>query len=338
MSNAEQRVVVTGASGFVARHCVQQLLQSGYQVRGTLRSLSKEANLRAALNLDDEANARLSFATTDLLRDEGWSQAMAGATFVLHVASPFPPGPPKSVDDLVKPAKEGTLRVLRAASEAGVKRVVVTSSVAAIFAGHHQRQGRTFTEDDWSDLSANIGAYETSKTLAEQAAWDFVTQLPQDATMELVTINPVFVLGPSLGAVDSTSSEVVAKLLRRDVPGVPRLHTPVVDVRDVARGHLLAMTTPSAAGKRYILSGEEPWFGDIAAMLKEEGYRVPTWVLPNWLVRIVALVDGTVKLVVPELGKSTHYSSDRARQELGWASRPLRETVVDSAVDVSARL
>jgi dihydroflavonol-4-reductase len=334
---SEQLVVVTGATGFIALHCVRELLQAGYRVRGTMRSLVKEPGVRKALAVDAEAGARLAFVEADLDQDAGWSAAMEGATFVLHVASPLPPGPPKHVDDLVRPARDGTLRVLRAARDAGVRRVVMTSSVAAVSSGHAQYDGRPFTEEDWSNLDGAVPPYETSKTKAERAAWEFMQELGDESSMDLVAVNPSFVLGPSLLGADNTSNEVVAKLIRREVPGCPSLMVPAVDVRDVARAQVLAMTTPDAAGKRFILSGEELWYLDIARMLKEAGYEVTTRKIPSWFVRIVALFDPTVRLAVPMLGKPVRYSTKRARSVLGWSTRPFKETLLDTAADVRAR-
>jgi dihydroflavonol-4-reductase len=336
MANSDHLVTVTGATGFIALHCVQQLLQAGYRVRGTLRSLGKDAAVRKALDLDEEAGQRLSFVEADLMSDAGWPAAVEGATYVLHVASPLPIAPPKHVDDLVRPAREGTLRVLRASLDAGVRRVVVTSSVAAILYGHDD-YSRTFTEEDWSNLDGKVPPYETSKTKAERAAWEFMEGLPEGSTMELVTVNPSFVLGPSLLGVDNTSNEVVGKLLRKEVPGVPRLRCGIVDVRDVAAAQVLAMTTPEAAGKRFILNGDEAWYAEVAKMLKEADYDVPTRELPNWLLRLVGLFDPAVRLILPIVGKPLRLSSDRARDVLGWSTRPMKETVLDAAADARAR-
>src|SRR5262245_37659526 len=190
-------VTVTGASGFIALHCVRELLERGYRVRGTIRSLDKEAGVRAALGALGKSE-RLSFAAADLNADAGWDAALTGATYVLHVASPLPKKAPKDPDELIRPAREGALRVLGAASRAGVKRVVLTSSMAAVMSGHEHTEERTFDEDDWSNLQGPMGAYERSKTLAESAAWEFVRGLPAERSLELVAVNPSYVLGPSL--------------------------------------------------------------------------------------------------------------------------------------------
>ena len=321
-------VVVTGASGFIALHCVRELLEQGYRVRGTVRSLGSEAALRRAL-LPLEPGERLSFAQAELLSDAGWSEALAGARYVLHVASPVPKARPKDDDELVRPARDGALRVLRAARVAGVARVVMTSSMAAIGSGRVHDGKHVFDERDWSDLGRPMGAYEKSKTLAEQAAWEFARG--EGRGLELVTINPTYVLGPSLTKAENASNEIVGKLVRREVPGLPRLQFPLVDVRDVAKAHVLAMTAPAAAGERFIVTSETVWYADIAATLKAEGFRVTTRVIPDFVTRFVALFDPTLRLISPRLGRRSLISNEKAKRELGWSGRGMREMVLDTA-------
>jgi dihydroflavonol-4-reductase len=338
MSNHEPSntvVTVTGASGFIALHCVRELLERGYRVRGTVRDLASETSLRQAL-LPFEAGDRLSFVAAELLSDAGWAEAMHGARYVLHVASPVPNAPPKDEQELIRPAREGALRVLRAAREAGVSRVVLTSSVAAVLSGRVRDRGHVFDEKDWSDLDRPMGAYDRSKTLAEKAAWDFVRE-PAAHTLELVALNPVFVLGPSLRGTDNTSNEIVGKLMRREVPGVPRVQFGLVDVRDVARAHVLAMTTKNAAGERFILGSDTAWMKQIADVLAEAGYKVPTRELPNFLVRLVALFDPTVRLIVDVLGMPFLTSSEKAQSVLGWSGRSMKEMVLDTARGIAAK-
>jgi dihydroflavonol-4-reductase len=331
-------VTVTGASGFIALHCVRELLRDGYRVRGTLRSLDKEPAIRAALALDDVAEARLSFVAANLLEDDGWPAAVAGARYVLHVASPVPAAAPEHEDDLLRPAREGTLRVLRASQAAGVSRVVITSSLYAIVHCDKRARGELLDESDWSDLDRSLPAYDKSKTVAERAAWTFIEGLSGDRPMELVVVNPGYVLGPSLLGADNTSNELVRKLLYREVPGVPRLHLPIVDVRDVAVAEVAALRAPDAAGKRFILASEDCWYTALAELIKAEGYKVPTWQLPNWLIRIVGLFDPTVALVVPDLGKLMMVSSEQARTLLDWHPRPIRESIVDTARAIASRM
>jgi nucleoside-diphosphate-sugar epimerase len=308
-----ERVLVTGASGYIARHVVAELRSHGYLVRGTAR--------RPVDGLDD-------VVTADLSHDEGWAAAVEGCDHVVHVASPLPDGTPKSDDELVRPAVDGTLRVLRAAAAAGVKRVVMTSSVAAVGSGH--TDGAVRTEDDWSIVDRSP-AYEKSKTLAERAAWDFA----RESDVELVAVNPGLVLGPLLAPAIGTSVQALYQLLVRKVPASPKIGFAVVDVRDVAAAHRLAMESPIAAGNRYIVAGEHVWMREMAAMLAEEfnprGYRVPTGEMPTWALRLLAPFDKTIRLALGFVGRRELVSADKARRELGWTMRPVRDTVVDTA-------
>jgi nucleoside-diphosphate-sugar epimerase len=308
-----ERVLVTGASGFIARHVVAELRSHGYAVRGTAR--------RPVDGLHD-------VVTADLTRDDGWAEAVDGCSAVLHVASPFPEGVPKSDDELVRPAVDGTLRVLRAAADAGVRRVVMTSSIAAIASGHTDEALRT--EADWSDVDRSP-AYQKSKTLAERAAWEFA----RESGIELVAVNPGMVLGPLQAPTVGTSVQVVHRLMTRDLPAAPKIGFAVVDVRDVAVAHRLALETPGAAGNRYILAGDHVWMRDMAAMLAAEfnprGYRVPTGTMPTWLLRVVARFDPSVRLALDFVGRRELVSADKARRELGWTMRPVRESILDTA-------
>ena len=307
------RVLVTGASGFIARHVVAELRGRGYRVRGTAR--------RDVDGVDELVRA-------DLGADAGWAEAVDGCDYVMHVASPFPAGVPTSDDELIRPAVDGTLRVLRAAADAGVRRVVVTSSIAAIVSGYRDAVVRA--EGDWSDVERSP-AYAKSKTLAERAAWDFA----RESGLELVVVNPGMVLGPLLSTGISTSVDVVRRLLVRDVPGSPKIGFSLVDVRDVAVGHRLAMETATAAGQRYVLAGDFMWLREIAAVLAEEfgprGYRVPTGSMPTWLLRVVSRFDPSVRQALDFVGRTELVTSDKARRELGWSMRPVRDTIVDTA-------
>ena len=329
-------VTVTGASGFIAVHCVRALLERGYRVRGTLRRLGTQSAVRAAL-APLEPGDRLSFVEADLSDDSGWNTAMAGATYALHVASPVPKRAPRDPDEIIRPAREGVLRALSAASKAGVVRLVMTSSVAAVMSGRDREPARTFDENDWSDLGQRMGAYERSKTLAEQAAWNFVRAASPQRGLELVTMNPVFVLGPSLLGTDNASNEIVAKLLRREVPGVPHLQLGLVDVRDVAIAHVLAMTVPEAAGERFILYSETRRMQEVAEVLAAAGYKVPTRSLPNFLVRLVSLFDPTVRLIIDDLDKPFLTTSSKAQRLLGWSARSMEAMVLDTAASISKR-
>ena len=338
MSNQDRGlVVVTGATGFIAQHCIAQLLDQGYHVRGTLRDLSKAEALAELFRGQLQGQDRLSFVQADLLKDDGWEQSMSGARFLLHTASPVPVVPPQDENELVRPALDGTLRVLRAAANAHIEKVVLTSSVAAILSGTARTPQARFNEDDWSDLDGDIQAYAKSKTLAERAAWDFQAQLPADQRFALVTINPVYVLGPSIDGHPNASNEIVRKLLDREVPGLPRLFFPTVDVRDVAAAHLLALQTPDVDGQRFIVNAHDVWYADIAGILAGAGHAVPRLRIPDWLVHVVSWFDPTVRLVIKDIGWDFYPSSQRARQVLGWTTRELSETVLDTADSILAR-
>ena len=324
-----ESVLVTGGSGFIGSYCILDLLRAGYRVRTTVRSPDREATVRELLGA--ESAEALSFVTADLMADAGWGEAVAGCDFVLHVASPFPLGPPKHEDDLIVPAREGALRVLAAARDANVKRVVMTSSFAAIGYGVPPRD-QPFTEEDWSNPDGDgVSAYAKSKTLAERAAWDFIAG--EGSGLELAVVNPVGVMGPVLGADFSTSIQLVKRLLDGAMPGLPRVAFGIVDVRDVADLHVRAMADPAGAGERFLaVAGEFMTVPEIAAVLRErmgdDAKKVPTRVLPDWLVRLVSRFDSSVKQIVPELGKVKQASNAKAKRVLGWAPRSNDEALV----------
>ena len=327
------RVLVTGGSGFIGGHCILQLIAAGHEVRTTVRDLKREPEARAAL---EKAGAkgleRLSFAAADLERDAGWAEAAAGCEFVLHVASPFPLGVPKDENELIVPAREGTLRVLKAARAAGVKRVILTSSFAAIGYGHPP-QAAAFDETSWTDVNGpGVSTYVKSKTLAERAAWDFVER---EGGIELSVVNPVGVFGPVLGPDLSTSVAFIQRMLNGGAPALPKLSFGVVDVRDVADLHLRAMTDPRAKGERFLaLSGDFMTLREMAETLRARlgaaASRVSTRELPDWLVRILALADPTVRQIVPELGKRKDATSAKARRLLGWGPRSREDAIAAS--------
>jgi nucleoside-diphosphate-sugar epimerase len=324
-------VLVTGGSGFIGSHSILQLMVAGHNVRTTVRSLKREADVRAMLKEGGATSAdRLSFFAADLLNDVGWQEAADGCEYVLHVASPLPPSVPKHEDELIVPARDGALRVLRAARAAGVKRVVLTSSFAAIGYGHKERS-TPFTEADWTDLSGgDVAAYAKSKTLAERAAWEFIAR--EGGNLELSVVNPVGVFGPVLGPDYSTSILLVQRLMDGAMPGVPRLYFGAVDVRDVVDLHLRAMTHPAAEGERFLaVSGDFLSMRDIANILRRRmgpaARRVPSRQLPDWLVRLAALRDPAIKLILPELGKKKNATNEKARRLLGWTPRSNEDAI-----------
>ncbi len=325
-------VLVTGGSGFLAGHCILALLNAGHDVRATLRSPDREAGLREALrSAGVEANARLQVAIADLMGDEGWDAAVSGCTYVLHVASPLAAAAPKNEDELIRPALEGTLRVLRAAHRAGVKRVVLTSSFASI--GYGRMLKRPYDERDWTDPAApGLAAYPKSKTLAEKAAWDFVDREGQG--LELSVVNPVGIFGPLLGPDLSASILLVKTMLEGRLWALPRLMFGVVDVRDVADLQLRAMVDPAAAGERFLaVAGDFLTMQAIAQALKdglgEKAARVSTRLLPDWLVRLAARFSATARqAATPELGRVKNARSAKAQAMLGWQPRPPEAALV----------
>ena len=327
-------VLVTGGSGFIGAHVILQLLAAGHQVRTTVRSLARETDVRAALAAGGaEPGDRLSFFTADLLSDDGWTAAVDGCEYVMHVASPLPVHAPKDEDELIIPAREGTLRVLRAARDAHVRRVVVTSSFGAVGYGHRQR-ARPFDETDWTDVeAANVQPYIKSKTLAERAAWAFIAT--EGGDLELAVVNPVAVLGPPLIADLSASVLLIRGLLQGRVPAIPKVAFGVVDVRDVADLHLRAMTHPAAKGERFIAVAEFLSLAAIAAVLRARmgsaAAKVPRRQVPDWVVRMAALWSPAARAAVPQLGVRRRATSEKARRVLGWAPRPAEEAIVATA-------
>jgi nucleoside-diphosphate-sugar epimerase len=318
-------ILVTGGSGFIAGHCLLQLAEAGHTLRTTVRSAGREAELRETLG---KAGAvlgdRLMVCVANLTADAGWREAVRGCDLVLHVASPFPPVAPRSEDELIVPARDGALRVLRAARDAGARRVVLTSSFAAIGYGQ-PNDDRTYSESDWTDLSGSgLTAYVKSKTIAERAAWDFIAK--EGGGLELAVVNPVAVYGPLLGKNLSTSVILVKRLLEGAMPGCPKLYFGVVDVRDVADLHIRAMADPRAGGERFLaIAGDCMSVRDMSlalrARLGDAARRAPTREVPNWLVRLTALRDPMARSITPMLGKIKNASNAKARSLLDWAPR-----------------
>jgi dihydroflavonol-4-reductase len=323
-------VLVSGGSGYIAGYLIRQLAAEGWIVHSTLRSRAKEDAVRKLLAVD---NSRLKFFVADLNRDDGWADAMSGCSHVAHVASPFPGKAARDDNELIVPARDGALRALRAAKQAGVTRFVMTSSVAAIAYGRPKGE-YTFTEADWTDVShPETSAYVKSKTIAERAARDWVAA--EGGGIEYCSVNPSAVLGPVWNDDFSTSIQAVKKLLQGSLPGCPDFGFGIVDVRDVADLHVRALNAPGMAGERFIASGPFLKMIDIAHVLKErlgaEASRVPTRRLPDFLVRFSALFDPVVKQVVGELGKVRHMDASHAKAVLGWRTRAPEDSIFDTA-------
>lgn len=339
-------VLVTGGSGFVASHVIVQLLEAGHTVRTTVRTRDREVEVRGMLDgvevegpgggrvdVGDLARERLTFFVADLTRDEGWAEAASGCEYVMHVASPMPPTAPKHEDELVVPARDGVLRVLRASRDAKVRRVVLTSTCGAIYYGHPLRDA-AFDETSFTNIDGGeMSAYVKSKALAERAAWDFMAK--EGGELELTVVNPAGIFGPALGRDYAASLDLVKRLMN-GMPGCPQLYFGVVDVRDVADLHLRAMTAKEANGERFIaVAGEAMSMLDVAHVLRarlgDAAKKVPTRQLPNWLVRLVARFDPTLVPLLPLLGKVRNATSAKARRVLGWSPRSREEALVATA-------
>jgi nucleoside-diphosphate-sugar epimerase len=338
------RVLVTGATGFIAQHCMLQLLEAGYDVRGTARSGGRTAEVSAILSphLSDAARVgldHLDVVAADLTSDDGWRGAVEGCRYVMHVASPLPRGVVKDEQELIVPARDGALRVLRAAHDAGVERVVLTSSLSAIVYGNDR--SRLFTEADWSNLNGDrIGAYDKSKTIAERAAWDYMERVKDTSSMQLAVINPGLVLGPLLSSDWGTSGEMVKRIMEHKVPAIPNINFATVDVRDVAGAHVSAMVIPEAAGQRFICAEKNHSMMEIAQILKAgygaRGFKIPTGRLPSIAVRAMAVFDKTVRLALNDLDRTQNVDNTKIRTVLKWQPRDLSEmtlSMADSMID-----
>jgi nucleoside-diphosphate-sugar epimerase len=334
--DGDETVLVTGGSGFLGGWCLVELLRGGYRARTTVRDLGRESAVRANVGSQVEVGDRLEVLAADLTRDEGWPEAIDGCDYVLHVASPFPSAQPRDPDELIVPARDGTLRVLRESLAAGVKRIVLTSSVAAVRNARPGvgSDGRQLTEADWSDPdNLDLTPYTRSKTIAELAAWEYMRA--QGAEDRLVTVQPGAIIGPVLGDDRSYSLQAIERLVEGRMPGLPRLGFSFIDVRDVAALEVAAMTAADAAGQRLIAAGPFLWFSDVAAILRERlgpaARKVPRRTVPDLLVRVMARFDPEVRSVVGELGQKTTYSLENAERRVGWTPRPIEDSIVDCA-------
>lgn len=328
------KVLVTGATGFIATHTIVQLVQAGYDVRGTVRSKSRQAGLIETLSRYAGHPVDLELVEADLTADTGWEEAVAGCQFVQHLASPLPSVLPKDPEELIAPARDGALRVLRAAHRSGnIKRVVLTSSNAAIAYGWGDQRPKVLTEEHWSnpDNLADNTAYTRSKTIAEKAAWDYVHG--EGKGLELTTINPVAVLGPAMSKDVSASMEIVMQILSGNLPAIPKIGFQIVDVRDVAEAHVKAMTSDAAVGERFVVAEEFYWFSEIAEILREAypDRKIAKWRLPSALFKLIARFNPVLRQVVPELERRRFASWTKATQLLDWHPRPAREAILASA-------
>ena len=323
------KVLVTGATGFIALHCIQQLLDQGYQVKGTVRSITKKNEVIDSMKKNSLHPENLTIVYADLLKDEGWNEAVEGCRYVLHVASPFVLEEPNHEDDLIKPAVDGTLRVLNACKDNRVEKVVLTSSFAAIGYGNDEK---IFDETDWSNTDSTIGAYAKSKTLAEKAAWSFVNELPDQDKFNLTVLNPVAVTGPMLSDDIGTSNTLFVQLLDGSIPACPRIHIGFVDVRDVAKAHIFSMTAEKTNGERIIVSDKEMFFAEMGRVLKDAGYdKSPTREIPNFMLKIMAIFIKKLSGMKRSVGRKVVSDKSKSKELFDWEYITAEDSAVESA-------
>jgi len=335
-----KKVLVTGISGFVGQHCAAELLKNGFAVRGSVRSLSRTAKVENGIKSEIDPKGNLTFCELDLMKDEGWDIAMEGCDYVLHVASPFVVKAPKDENELIKPAVEGTLRALKAAKKAGVKRVVLTSSTASMQGG---RYGIVhLNQDSWTDVNEkNVTAYFKSKTLAEKAAWDFIKNQTGNEKLELVVINPGPIYGPTLtGNLQSESMDFFKKLISGKVPMLPKADSVMSDVRDIAYIHVKALENEKANGHRFIVTTEASHnFQEIAQILKSNGYsKVSTLLAPTFLLKFMANFDDEAKGMLPFIGNTIEADISATKNTFNWEPISFKKTVLDTASSVQKYL
>jgi len=335
-----KKVLVTGISGFVGQHCAAELLKKGYAVRGSVRSLSKTDEVVNGIKKEIDPKGNLEFCELDLMNDLGWDKAMEGCDYVLHIASPFVIKDPKDENELIKPAVEGTLRALKAAKKAGVKRVVLTSSTASMSGG---KEGLIkLNQDSWTDVNGkNVTAYFKSKTLAEKSAWDFIKNQTGDSSLELVVVNPGPIYGPTLtGNLDAEAMDFFKKLITGKVPMLPKAYSVMSDVRDIASIHVAALENEKANGKRFIVTSEKPYAMQvIAQILKSNGYdKVSTKLAPTFLLKFMAKFNDEMKGMLPFVGNTIEADVTNTMNTFNWTPIAFEKTVLDTAKSVEAVL
>ena len=327
-----EKVLLTGISGYIGLHCAQQLLQNGYNVVGSVRSHSKEAEVLRSLTNAGVDTAHLGFVELDLTKDDGWDQALRGCDYLMHTASPFPIANPKQECEVIEPAVDGTLRAMRAAKNNGVKRVVLTSSTVAIMGG---RKEGTITPTQWTDLQAkNLSTYSKSKTLAEQAAWNFIKDHEVDKVPELVSINPGGVFGPAIGQnLSGASMSMASQMLQGKMPMIPNVAFPMVDVRDVAKLHVAALKEEKAANQRFIAAESKPIsFQEIGAMLNKLGYTGPsTRLAPNILLKFLSFFDREAAGMLGFLDMKIFADNSATKEVFNWEPIPFEQSMKDTA-------
>ena len=331
-----KKVLVTGISGFVGQHCAAELLKKGYTVRGSVRSLSKTDEVVNGIKKEIDPKGNLEFCELDLMKDTGWDKALEGCDYLLHIASPFVVKEPKDENELIKPAVDGTLRALKAAKKAGVKRVVLTSSTASMQGG--QNGLIKINQQSWTNINEkNVTAYFKSKTLAEKSAWEFINHQTDDIKLELVVINPGPIYGPTLtGNLSGEAMDFFKKLIIGKVPMLPRAYSVMSDVRDVAAIHVAALENEKANGKRFIVTTEKTHaIQEIAQILKSNGYdKVSTKLAPTFLLKFMAKFNDEVKGMLPFIGNTIIADVSDTINTFNWKPIPFEKTILDTAVSV----
>ncbi len=323
------KVFISGGAGYIALHCIAGLIKKGFTVKTSLRDMKRQSEVLNSISKVVDCNDRIEFCELDLLKDEGWDDAVNGCDYVLHVASPVLFGMPKDPDSLIKPALEGIQRCLKAAIKNQVKRFVMTSSFAAIGSGSNKTE---FNDNDWTNLEREEHAYNISKTKAEQFLWDYINTLDESKKIEVCAINPVVVIGPSLSDDMGTSNLAIRKLLDGSMPFIPKFGIDLVDVQDVADMHIEAMLNKDAAGQRFLLSAHTIWYSEVADILRANNFKkAPKYVVPNIFIKIFALFDKEAKLALDRLGKKYTLHSNNAKNILNWKPRPIENTIIDTA-------
>jgi len=328
-----KKVLLTGISGYIGNHCAVELLKHGYSVRGSVRSLSKSQKVIDAIKKDVDPKDNLEFCELNLLSDAGWDAAMKDCEYVLHVASPFINSEPKDENEYIRPAVDGTMRALRAAKKAGVKRVVLTSSMVSMLGD--SAQSMDVTPETWTNVDAkNTSAYSKSKTLAEKAAWDFIHAQTDATPMELTVVNPGPVFGPSLsGDLSGTSMTMFKQMLTGKMPMVPQAGINMSDVRDIAKIHVLALENEKANGKRFIVTTEKPYaFQELAQLLKSNGYdKVSTKLAPNFLLKAMGYVNREARSMRAFIGKTYTGDVTSTMEVFDWKPIAFEKTILDTA-------